>query len=121
DGIDRRVEVDRQERDGRVGCDERAVASAACVVAAADVGELPPEGCTDEKLACVRIRERGPDAPEGVRVVEKRAVAARLPALATGLESKLFPAASCNRLVVLAPEGRVHCLVAVEGPREHFR
>ena len=56
----RRVDADGEDRRDRVALDERAVAAAARVVAAAEVGELPALGRGHEQLACVRIGERGP-------------------------------------------------------------
>ena len=56
----RGVDADRQQRHERVAGDERAVAAAARVVAAAEVGELPALRRRDEQLAGVRVRERRP-------------------------------------------------------------
>src|SRR4051794_25965874 len=55
----RRVDADREKRNEGVGGDERAVAPAAQMVAAAEVDELPALRRRDEQLAGVRVRERG--------------------------------------------------------------
>ena len=64
------VDPDGHDRHERVACDERAVAPAARVMAAAEVGELPALRGRDEQLAGVRIRERRACAPGGIRVLE---------------------------------------------------
>src|SRR4051812_28776665 len=64
DALDCRVHTDRQERHDGVALDERAVAPAARVMAAADVDELPALGRGDEELAGVRVCERLPGAVE---------------------------------------------------------
>ena len=76
-----RLDPDREERDERVAGDERAVAAAAQVVAAAEVGELPALCHGDEQLAGVRVRERGADALGCVGMLElaRREVLAATP------------------------------------------
>ena len=64
------LEADGHDRHERVAGDERAVAPAARVVAAAEVGELPALGRRHEQLAGVRVRERRPDAPGGVWMLQ---------------------------------------------------
>ena len=65
-----RVDADGEERDERVAGDERAVAAAAEVVAASEVGELPPLRGRDEQLAGVRVRERGAHALGRIGMLE---------------------------------------------------
>ena len=60
-----RVDADRHHRHLGVARDERAVAAAAGVVAAAEVGELAARGRGDEHLAGVRVRERRPTRAPG--------------------------------------------------------
>src|SRR6266516_43435 len=70
DPTDLGLEADGHDRHERVAGDERAVAPAARVVAAAEVGELPALGRRHEQLAGVRVRERRPDAPGGVWMLQ---------------------------------------------------
>ena len=70
------VDADGQHRHLRVAGEQRAVAAAAAVVAAGEVGELPAGRGGDEHVAGVRVREGGPGALERVgAVVEERRVA----------------------------------------------
>ena len=101
---------------------ERAVAAAAGVVAAAEVGELDALRRRDEQLAGVRVRERGPArarAPFGM--VEDRRVAARAEAVGVAGEAQLLAVAPRDRLVALAEERDLDVGVAVEPLRELAR
>src|SRR5690349_23416571 len=64
DAADGSIDADRQHRNDGVALDERAVAAAARMVAAADVGELPAGRGGDEQLTGIRVRERRPCAVE---------------------------------------------------------
>ena len=70
----RGAQPNREHRHFRVAELERAVAAAADVVAAAQVGELDTGRGRDDQVARVRVRERGPGALERVRLPEDVAV-----------------------------------------------
>src|SRR5581483_11847109 len=101
DPVDLRLDADGQERDERVASDERAVATAAGVVASAEVGELPALGRRDEDLPCVGVGERRPAAPQRVGVIEDRLVPVRLPDAVDGAEPELLSLSSCDGVVAL--------------------
>jgi hypothetical protein len=65
-----RAQPDRQERHDRVPGHQRAVTAAAGVVAASEIGELPPLRRGDQQLARVRIFQGRTCPPCGVRMVE---------------------------------------------------
>ncbi len=110
------VEADRQQGAERIGGEQRAVAAAGQVVAAAPVDALPAGREADEDVAGVRVGERRPEAGEGVRVVvadeaalvdpgpQRGRVAVELPAgaaavadLLAGPEAELDAAAADRR------------------------
>ncbi len=64
------VEPDREHRDLGVAREQRAVAAAAGVMAAAEIGELAARRGRDEHVAGVRVRQRGRRAREAVGIVE---------------------------------------------------
>src|SRR5437763_13932850 len=70
DPVQLRPDADREERDDGVAGDQRAVAAAASMMAAAEVDELPSLRRRDEHLARVRVRERRAGPPRGVGVLE---------------------------------------------------
>src|SRR5439155_8151805 len=92
----------------RVTHGERAVAAAARVVAAAEVGELPARGRGEDDLAGVPVRERSADPPRAVRIPEL-------------LERHVDAVAARDRLAVLEEERGLDRLVAVEPLREGAR
>jgi len=113
-----RLDPDRQDRDLRVTGLQRAVAAAAQVAAPGKVGELHPEGRRDEHLACVRIRERGPGALEGVGLVEDGEIPVRAPAVSRRREVELLAAAPGDGLLSLAVEHDLGGRRAVQTARQ---
>src|SRR5581483_4674476 len=70
DAGDRRVDADREEWNGGVARDERAVAPTARVMTAAEAGELPARRRGHEQLARVWVRDRGVYARRRVGMLE---------------------------------------------------
>ena len=122
-GDARRLTLHPDREHGHLGVTsaQGAVASAAGVVAAAEVGELEPGRGRDEQVAGVRIVQRGPGAVERVRVIEDGLVAGRLPAVSRAHEAKLLAVAPCHRLVVLEEERDLRARLAVQPGRERRR
>ena len=104
------VDADVSSGHERVAGDERAVAAAARVVAAAEVGELPALRRRDEQLAGVRVRERR-------RATRVQASVAAAPAVVAP-EAQLLAVAPRDGLVALAAKRDVDRRLAVEPPRE---
>src|SRR6266542_4130928 len=119
DALDRRLDSDGEHGHDGVALDKRAVAAAAGVVAAAEIGELPARGGRDEQLAGVRVREREPGSPQRVGMVEEHDVAARLPAVGARPEAKLLAFAPRDRFAALETECRLDGRHAVERDGEH--
>src|SRR5581483_10856083 len=108
------IHSDREQRHGRVAGDERAVAAAARMVAAAEIGELPAFRGRDEQLARVRVRERGPRTGECIGLIEDRPVAGGRPAVAVGPEAELLARPPRDRVDSLASERHLDRGLAVE-------
>src|SRR4051812_34283082 len=118
DALDRSFDADGEQWDDRIARDERAVASAARVVAAADVDELPARRRGDEQLARVRIREGAPAAIQRIRVIEDRPVAARRPTVRIRPEAKLLSLAARDGVASLEPQRRLDRRLDIERARE---
>src|SRR5438105_5403662 len=114
DARGRGIDADRKQRHHGVALDERTVAATACVVAPAEVGELPARRRGYEQLAGVRIRERRPGAMHRVRMVEQRGVTGRLPVIGAWTEAQLLAGATCDGVVVLAAKRHLDRRLAVE-------
>ncbi len=111
------VEPGREHRHGRVAREQRAVASAADVVPASEVFELPARSGRDDHLARVRAAERAPDALEGVRVLvgsEQPLVTEDAPAAIPGREANLHAGLPRDGLAMLEEEREVDTIGAVE-------
>src|SRR3954453_6995407 len=106
------LEPDGHDRHERVARDERAVAAAARVVAAAQIGELPALRGGDEKLAGVRVRESGTRAMGSVRMLEL---------LEELVDWAVCTAAASDDLVPLEAKRDIHGREAVQPPRQLAR
>src|ERR1051325_6008890 len=109
---------DDQDRNLGVAELERAMAAAAEVAPAREVGELHTGRRRDDQLAGVRVGGGTPGSFERIGLVEQRLVAARLPPPCGRAEPKLLPVAARDRLVALAVEDDVRGIAAVQPPSQ---